>query len=151
MEIRRQEIHESFNIKPGRMFEVLATPKAVRSWWGASKVVIEPREGGTWVAAAGDEDYDSEFINLFEILEFEPPTRMVLGRGQYFAGKNWPIRTSMTTEFIVEPQPAGCVLRIIQQLDPHDPLLDEFFDACIAGWQNSFDNIRSYLHNNPVA
>jgi uncharacterized protein YndB with AHSA1/START domain len=149
MNTRRQILEEPFGITPERMFAILTTPGAIRSWWGASSVVIDARKGGSWVTAAGETDADFEFINSFEILEFDPPKRMLLGGGKYFAGNNWPIRTNITTELIVEAQPAGCILRIVQESSPADPLLDDYFDACVAGWQNSFEGIRNYLHNNP--
>lgn len=143
-------MEELFGCTPERMFEVLTFPNAIRSWWGASLVVIDPRKGGTWVTAAGDGENESEFINSFDILEFDPPNRMMLGGGKYFAGTNWPIKTGMTTEFLVDAVPTGCTLRIVQELTPADALLDDYFDACVAGWQNSFEGIRNYLHNNPT-
>jgi hypothetical protein len=83
-------------------------------------------------------------------LEYDPPKRMLLGSGKLFSENKWPIATNMTTELIVEPQAGGCLLRIIQELTPHDELLDDYFDACVAGWQNSFEGMRSYLHHHPV-
>ena len=149
-EARRQILEEPFGVPPERMFEVLTTPSAIRSWWGASSVVLDARKGGSFIAAASDGDSMSEYMNAFEILEFEPPSRMLLGGGKYYAGANWPIRTNMTTEFLIEPHPAGCNLQIVVELAPADPLLDDFFDACVAGWQNSFEGIRNYIHNNPA-
>jgi uncharacterized protein YndB with AHSA1/START domain len=149
-EVRRHIIEEPFGITPEQMFNVLTTPPAIRSWWGATNVVIDPREGGSWVTATSEGEQVAEWITSFEILKFDPPHRMLLGKGKYIAGNNWPIETNMTTEMIVERQPAGCILRIVQELSPADPLLDDFFDACVAGWQNSFEGIRNYLHNNPV-
>ena len=149
-ETRRHILEELFGVSPERMFEVLTTPHAIRSWWGATSVVIDARKGGSWVTASGEGETDSEFVNSFEILEYEPPHRMLLGSGKYFAGNNWPIRTNMTTEMIIEAQPAGCILRIVQELSPADPLLDDFFDACVVGWQNSFEGMRNYLHNHPT-
>lgn len=149
-ETRRQILEEPFGVTPERMFKLLTTPSAIRSWWGASSVVIDARKGGTFVAATSDGEARSEYINSFEILEFEPPTRMLLGGGKYYAGANWPIRTNITTEFLIEEQPAGCILQIVVDLTPADPLLDDFFDACVAGWQNSFEGIRNYIHNNPA-
>ena len=102
------------------------------------------------MTASGDGDKDAAYVNSFEILEFDPPDRILLGAGKYFAGNNWPIETNMTTELIVEAEPEGCVLRIVQELSPADPLLEDFFDACVAGWQNSFEGIRNYIHNNPA-
>lgn len=150
MEKRRHELEEPFGIKPEQMFDILTTPSAIRSWWGATTVVIDPRQGGSWVTATSDGESNAEYVNSFEILEFEPPKRMLLGNGKYFTGNNWPIRTNITTELIVEEQPAGCMFRIVIELVPDDPLLGDFFDACVAGWQNSFEGIRNYLHNNPV-
>jgi len=149
-ETRRQVLEEPFGVTPERMFEVLTSPTAIRSWWGATSVVIDPRKGGSWVTATGDEHKKAEWVNSFSIKEYDPPNRMLLGAGKYFAGNNWPIETNMTTEFLVQPQPTGCILTIIQELSPADPLLDDFFEACVAGWQNSFEGIRNYLHNNPT-
>ena len=149
-ETRRQILEEPFGVPPERMFEVLTTPAAIRSWWGASSVVIDARKGGSFIAATNDGEASAEFINSFQILEFEPPLRLLLGGGKYYAGANWPIRTDMTTELVIERQPAGCNLQIVVELAPADPLLDDFFDACVAGWQNSFEGIRNYIHNNPA-
>jgi uncharacterized protein YndB with AHSA1/START domain len=149
-EIRRHIMAEPFGVSPERMFEVLTTPAAIRNWWGATSVVIDAREGGSWVTSSGEGQSDADYINSFEIMEYDPPRRMLLGSGKYYTGNNWPIKTNITTELIVEPQPEGCILKIIQELDPPDPLLDDYFDACVAGWQNSFEGIRGYLHSNPA-
>jgi uncharacterized protein YndB with AHSA1/START domain len=149
-ETRRQILEEPFGVPPERMFEVLTTPSAIRDWWDATSVIINPQKGGSFVVATSDGESASEFINSFEILAFDPPSRLLLGGGKYYAGANWPIRTDMTTEFLIEPQPAGCILQIVIELVPADPLLEDFFDACVAGWQNSFEGIRNYIHNNPA-
>src|SRR5215208_2671967 len=99
-ETRRHILAEPFGVTPERMFEVLTTPAAIRSWWGASSVVIDARKGGSWVTASGEGENDSDYVNSFSILEFEPPTRMLLGSGKYYSGTNWPIKTNMTTELL---------------------------------------------------
>ena len=148
---RRHVLEESFGVTPERMFEILTTPKAIRSLVGSDVGGNRcTRKGGSLGHGGRRRRSDTEFINSFEILEFDPPKRMLLGSGKYFAGTNWPIRTNMTTEMLIEPQPTGCILMIIQELSPADPLLDDFFDACVAGWQNSFEGMRNYLHNNPA-
>jgi uncharacterized protein YndB with AHSA1/START domain len=149
MDIRRQELEEPFSVPPERMFEILITPSAIRSWWGAATAVVDARKGGSWITAWGEGERPSHFVSSFEILEFDPPSRLVLGAGKLMSESMWPIQTDMTTEFVVTPQPVGCTLRIVQQLAPHEPLLDDYFDACVAGWQNSYQGIRSYLHDNP--
>src|SRR5881394_986763 len=107
-ETRRQILEEPFGVPPERMFEVLTTPVAVRGWWGATSVVIDPRKGGSFIAATSDGESSSEFINAFEIVEYDPPSRLLLGGGKYYAGANWPIRTNMTTELLIEKQRGGC-------------------------------------------
>ncbi len=150
MDKRSQELEEPFGVSPERMFDILTTPSAIRSWWGATSVVIDARKGGSWVTASGEGEKDADYINSFAILEFDPPSRMLLGSGKFFTGNNWPIQTNITTELIIEPQPGGCILRIVQELSPNDALLEDFFDACVTGWQNSFEGIRNYIHKNPA-
>ena len=75
-ETRRQVLEEPFGVTPERMFEVLTSPTAIRSWWGATSVVIDPRKGGSWVTATGDEHKKAEWVNSFSIKEYDPPNRM---------------------------------------------------------------------------
>jgi uncharacterized protein YndB with AHSA1/START domain len=149
MNKRREELAEPFAVPAERMFDVLVTPSAVRSWFGASTAIIDAHEGGSWVTAWGDGENNSEFVTSFKILKFDSPKRILLGHGKLRTEDKWPIATNITTDLIIEPNATGCILRIIQELAPPDPLLDDYFDACVAGWQNSFEGIRNYLHNNP--
>jgi uncharacterized protein YndB with AHSA1/START domain len=150
MKSRREELAEPFGVSPERMFDMLITPSAVRQWFGASTAIIDAREGGSWVAAFGEGERDADFVTSFGILRFEPPKRLLLGSGKLFIENKWPIATNITTDLVVEPHAAGCTLRIIQELSPYDELLDDYFDACVAGWQNSFEGMRSYLHSHPT-
>lgn len=152
METRRHIIlEEPFAVSPERMFETLITPSAIRGWWGASKAIVVPEEGGVWIAAWGEDENDSDYISSFKILEFEPPNRMLLGDGKYFSKDGTPpFEMKMTTEFVVEPNVGGgCALRIIQDGFPTDPVADEFFDASIVGWKNTFEGMRKYFYDNP--
>ena len=150
MDKRREELAEPFGASAERMFDLLITPRAIRSWFGASTAIVDAREGGSWVTAWGEGDNDSEFVTSFTILQFERPRRILLGHGKLRTEDKWPISTNMTTELIIEPNGSACTLRIIQELSPHDELLDDYFDACVTGWQNSFEGIRNYLHQNPT-
>lgn len=149
MEVRRQELEEPFGVTPERLFTVLTTPSAIRSWWGVSKAIVDLRKGGTWVTAWGESDGDSDHVTSFKIVELEPPTLVVLGSSKYIRVGS-TLETNMTTEFRIDAHPHGCNLRIVQVLDPHDPFMDDYFDACILGWQNCFEGIRHYLHTNPA-
>jgi uncharacterized protein YndB with AHSA1/START domain len=149
MEVRRKEIEEPFGVSPERMFTILTTPSAIRSWWGVSKALVDLREGGTWITAWGEAEEDSDNVTSFKIVELDPPRRFVLGSSKYIGEGRRTLETDIRTEFHIESHPAGCNLRIVQTLAPHDPMLDDYFDACVLGWQNCFEGIRNYLHNNP--
>lgn len=150
METRRHVLEEPFAVTPERMFNILITPSAIRSWWGASKVIVTPQKDGVWIASWGEDENDADYISSYKILEFEPPKRMLLGDGKYFAKDGGPpFDMELTTEFAVENWGEGCTLRITQDGFPTDEKANEFFDACIIGWNNTFEGIRKYFYDNP--
>jgi uncharacterized protein YndB with AHSA1/START domain len=53
----RKHIHEEiFHVDPETLFALLHTPSAIRRWWGASRVIVDPKSGGVWVGLWGEED-----------------------------------------------------------------------------------------------
>ena len=58
---------------------------------------------------------------------------------------------NMTTEYTFEPPNNGCILRIVQDGFPADESADDFFEACVIGWKNTFDGLRRYFFENPDA
>ena len=148
METRSHIHEESFEISRESMFDLLITPSAIRGWWGASRVIVLPKVGGFWCAAWGENEDDPEYLSLFTIREFEPPSRMLLTDGKYFAKAGQPgFELNMTTEFTVERRMTGCLLRVVQQGFPVHEVADEFYNACEVGWQNTFAGIRKFLQN----
>jgi uncharacterized protein YndB with AHSA1/START domain len=46
----RKHVHEGiFDADPETVFALLHTPSAIRQWWGASHVIVNPKPGGVWV------------------------------------------------------------------------------------------------------
>jgi len=152
METRHHIHEEPFGVSAESMFHALITPSAIRQWWGASKAIVIPEQGGVWIAAWGEDENDSDYISSFKILEFEPPRRMLLGEGKYHARDGQPaFEMNMTTEFVVEPVNNGSLLRIVQDGFPVDEAADDYFEACVIGWKNTFDGLRRYFYENPDA
>jgi hypothetical protein len=58
-----------------------------------------------------------------------------------------PFEMNMTTEFTVEPREEGCTLKVVNDGFPTDGSADEFYEACVVGWQNTFDGIRKYFYD----
>ena len=99
--------------------------------------------------AAWGEDVDNpEYVSTFTIKEIDPPGRLLLGDGKYKAhAGDPPFEMNMTTEFIVEPREEGCTLKVVNDGFPADESADEFYQACVVGWQNTFDGIRKYFYD----
>lgn len=148
-ETRRHIHEEEFDVSPEQAFEILITPSAIRGWWGASKAIVLPQKGGHWAAAWGDED-EPDYISIFEIAEYDPPHRIVMNNGKYFA-KAGPLpfefAADASTTFTVDPNGDGSVLRVEQNGFPVDSIADEFYTACDIGWKNTFAGIRQFLEN----
>lgn len=149
MESRRVEIEEPFNVSAERMFETLTMPRAIREWWGASRALVDPRLGGAWVATYGEDDGESEYVNSFKLLEYDPPNRIVLGDGVLLsANEEFPFKMHTTIEFDIVKSPEGCSLRMVHSGSPQDEESEMFFESSLLGWRNTFEGLRSYFHSN---
>ena len=149
METRSHIHEESFDIAPEAMFDLLVTPSAIRQWWGASRAIVLPQKDGIWIAAWGDED-DPDYISTATLVEFDPPRRMAMKYGKYFARTGslpFEFADDALTTFTIEPSNNGCTLRVEQTGFPCDPIADEFYAACDTGWKNTFQGIRAFIRN----
>jgi uncharacterized protein YndB with AHSA1/START domain len=146
METRTHIHEESFEVAPGQMFDLLITPSAIRGWWGAARAIVLPKEGGFWAAAWGEDEDAPDYVSEFTIKEFEPPRRMLLTDGKYFAKAGQPaFELDLTTEFVIERRMTGCLLRVVQDGFPVHEIADDFYNACEVGWTSTFGGIRNYL------
>jgi len=143
----RQHIHEEHLLAPPeRVFALLHTPSAIRGWWGAARVVVLPRVGGVWAAAWGNDEDAPDYVTTATIRDFDPSRRMVLTDYRYLAKTGpLPFTAEFVTEFLVEPEADGTVLRVTQDGFPVGPEADPFYAACEAGWRDTFAGIRRYL------
>ncbi len=147
METRSHIHEESFDAAPDKMFDLLITPSAIRRWWGASRAIVDAREGGVWTAAWGDED-DPDHVSTATLVEFDPPRRLAMKYGGYYAKSGalpFKFADDALTIFTIEPSGNGSILRVEQTGFPCDPVADEFYAACQTGWKNTFAGIREYL------
>ena len=150
METRSHRHEEPFDVSPEEMFGLLVTPSAIRGWWGASRVIVVRKQGGTWAAAWGSED-DPDYVSTATLVEYDPPRRLTMKYGKYQA-KTGPLPFDFAgdaaTTFTIEPDGEGCRLTVEQTGFPADPVADEFYAACETGWKNTFEGIRRYIADN---
>lgn len=148
METRSHVHEEQFDTSPKAMFDLLVTPSAIREWWGASRVIVLPKQGGIWTAAWGDEN-DPDYITTATLVEFDPPKCLVMKYGEYYA-KSGPLpfrfADDAITRFSIEPDGSGCRLKVEQTGFPCDAVADEFYAACETGWKDTFDGIRNFVN-----
>jgi uncharacterized protein YndB with AHSA1/START domain len=145
----RSHTHQiELNDSAENVFSYLHTPSAIRGRWGADRAIVVPRQGGTWMAARGDEEDSPDYITAAVIRVFDPPKRLIMGEFNYFAkSRSLPFEASLSVEFDVESTSTGCLLRVIQTGFPDDPTADDFYKGCEVGWKNTFDGIRGYLNS----
>jgi uncharacterized protein YndB with AHSA1/START domain len=143
---RRHVYEEVFDATPETVFALLHTASAIRQWWGASHVIVDPKEGGVWVGLWGDEDAP-EFITAGRMSVFDPPRRLKFSDFEYYARSGpLPFAADLTSEFTVIPSGEGkTILRVVQDGFPDDPSADEFYAGCERGWRDTFAGIRKYL------
>jgi uncharacterized protein YndB with AHSA1/START domain len=137
---------EVFPVSPERLFALLHTPSAIRSWWGVARAVVLAQANGVWAAAWGEEEDNPDYVTVATIKEFEPPRRMVLSDYRYRAKSGQlPFDADFVTEFAVLPHPTGAVLRVTQDGFPLGPEADDFYAGCAQGWRDTFAGVRRHL------
>jgi uncharacterized protein YndB with AHSA1/START domain len=146
MPTREHVVEATFAAAPARVFEALVTPSAIRVWWGAARVIVLGRAGGTWAAAWGADEDDPDYVTCATLRVFDPPRRLLFTDFQYFARTGpLPFEASLTTEYTVEPGDNGTRLTIRQAGFPADPAADDFYAACERGWRDTLAALRRFL------
>ncbi|MDX2044599.1 MAG: SRPBCC domain-containing protein [Acidobacteriota bacterium] len=145
----RKHIHQiELAASPEKVFRLLITPSAIRGWWGASRAIVMAKEDGVWAAAWGDEDIP-DYVTVYKIAAIEPPRQLFLTDTKYFAKTGQPpFDAKMTTEFTIEANGEGSILRVTQDGFPADAVADDFYAACEDGWRATFASIERYLSQN---
>ena len=146
--MRSHRHEEILPAPPADVFRLLHTPSAIRDWWGAANVIVNPEPGGTWCAAWGDED-NPDYISAATIETFEPEVRLRLGSYSYYAREgDLSFDADFSVDFRLSPHPDGTVLSVTQAGFPDSPDGDAFFSACQQGWSDTFANIRRHITAN---
>lgn len=129
-----------------KIFQLLITPSAIKEWWSASRAIVHPKQGGIWIAAWGENEDRPDYITSATMSVFDPPKRIVMTKYDYFS-KNGPLpfTASFETEFLITAQSNGCILRVTQEGFPVDPVADDFYAACEAGWKTTLEQIALFV------
>lgn len=143
----RDHVHEEvLPASPEVVFELLHTPSAICSWWGASRAIVLPGEGGLWAAAWGASEDDPDYITAATIERFDPPAHMRLTDLRYRARSGpLPFEADFTMDYYVDAHADGSTLKVVQSGFPAGEAADDYYQACVEGWRETFRGIRRYL------
>ena len=111
-----------------------------------------PAQGGVWAATWGEDEDDPDYITTARMSVFDPPRRIVMTDYAYRSKEGpLPFDAQFTTEFLVEADDDGAILRVTQDGFPETAEGREFLDACDKGWRDTFAGIRAFLKRTGTA
>jgi uncharacterized protein YndB with AHSA1/START domain len=114
---------------PETVWSYLVDPEKITRWWG-SDAVLEPRSGGAWRV-----EISGRNIARGEVLEIDPPRRLVYSFGWEVGGNGLPELLppgSSVVEIALIPTASGTTVRLVHR----DVPAGEPADAHGAGWQH---------------
>lgn len=135
-------------LSPEAAFALLVTPTDIRRWWGASRVIVLPEEGGLWVGAWGEDENRPDYISAARLAVYDPPRRLVMDDFHYRAREEGPVgfdTSKLATEFRVEAAGAGSRLTVLQTGFPDGPEADAFYAGCEKGWHETLASLAAYV------
>lgn len=146
MNTRDHSHKETFDVPQEDLFRILLRPSAIRKWWGAARAVILPEAGGIWAAAWGEDEDNPDYVTIAEITELTFPHSLRLEKFRYHSKAGpLPFEAEFTIDFAVEPCEGGASLGVRQSGFPVRADADEYYEACIKGWADTFAGIRRYF------
>jgi uncharacterized protein YndB with AHSA1/START domain len=114
------------------------TDAAQLARWCSPKAEIRPRQGGLFRASV---DRVTEFEAHIDV--FEPPRRLRL---IYLPAPGMPpAETVMVDDFILDPTPAGTVVRLLGSGVPATPEWDTQYRRLRASWQQAMTRLKVHV------
>ena len=145
---RRHTHAEDFDVTVEQLFDLLVTPSSIRQWWGAARAIVIKQQGGAWTAAWGENEDDPDYISHSTIQSYEPPHRLVLCDNNYYAKSGaLPFEAEFITEFLITKTKHGSRLQVTQNGFPLSEIADDYYQACEAGWKDTFAGLRTFLES----
>lgn len=134
----RRDIHQVFN--------ALIQPSMIKKWWHATSVIVLPEVGGFYVASWGINEDDPDYISYASIKAIEPPVRLELSYDKYYAKENpLPFNAHMEATFLLETISGETHLSVRQTGFPSSVAADDYYQACVKGWEDTFNSLKKVL------
>ncbi len=128
---------------PERLWVALTDPQFVRQYWFGTTVECAWKKGSAWRMLGAD----GSLMDTGEILEIDPPRRMVIRwRNEWKPELKSEGPSRCTIE--LEPVDAAVKLTITHEMDRPD---SKFITAVTEGWPRLLSNLKSLLETGEVA
>jgi uncharacterized protein YndB with AHSA1/START domain len=122
---------------PERLWFAITNPEFMRQYWLGASTELEGKVGGKWKITLPD----GRIADIGEVVEFEPPKRLVLRWQNQFMpelkAEGWSL---CTMEVAAEGEAAKLtVTHVIEREE------SKFIDAVSGGWPKILSNLKSLL------
>ncbi len=128
---------------PGKLWEALTDSRFMRQYWFDMAVECDWKKGSAWKLVGAD----GEVMDAGEILEIDPPRRMVIRwRNEWNPEMKAEGPSRCTIE--LEPVDKAVKLTITHEIDRPE---SKFIGAVSGGWPSIVSNLKSLLETGQVA
>ena len=128
---------------PTALWEALTTPKFMKQYWAGCYIKTEWKAGAAWTLLYDD----GRIADSGEILEFDPPKRMVLKwQNEWKPELKAEGYSRCTME--LEPEKEAVKLTITHVMERGD---SKFIEAVSGGWPKVLSNLKSLLETGEIA
>ena len=128
---------------PAKLWEALTEPRFMRQYWFDTIIETEWKKGSPWKMVRGD----GKLTDSGEILEIDPPRRMVLRWQNEWSPELEAEGTSRCT-IELEPVDRAVKLTITHEIERPDSKL---ITAVSGGWPRILSNLKSLLETGEIA
>lgn len=130
------------------VFDALISPSMIKKWWFANSAIVLPEVDGFYAAAWGADEDHPDYISFAKIIEIKPPYKLSLKYEKYFSKDGpLPFDAELDATFILEKLNKQTKLIVRQNGFPIDMAANEYYQACVKGWEDTFNSIKNILEN----
>lgn len=141
---RSQFVYVTFiRTTPAKLWKALTDPRFIRQYWFNMTVTSDWKKGSSWKMV----DPDGNLMDSGELLEIDPPRRMVIRWQNEWMPKLKAEGLSRCT-IALEPVDSAVKLTITHEIDRPN---SKFITAVSGGWPSILSNLKSLIETGEVA
>ncbi|QCK14863.1 SRPBCC family protein [Mangrovivirga cuniculi] len=134
--------------KRSSVFKTLLTPSDIIKWWEADYAMIQPQREGYYIVSWGKDIDNPEYTSVAEIKDFIINESFKLENYKYSADGSMPdFSRGFTVVFKLYDHDNHTLLTVEHHGFPENEKGNEFYNACVKGWNDTLNNIKSYIED----